>query len=148
MSVKGFFEDYDGDIVLGDIRSFNDKQDFVEQAERYVAETRGYRVPLLEPTVEDIKFNDEDWKPADDPDFEGEKITVYVSGLDYDNKDTPIKFKVIEDMYWDDWGAFRKVFSKGQICEGTLHPSGKVTAESPYYPEISDYVDVNKIEIL
>jgi hypothetical protein len=86
MEIKGFFEDYDGEIVLGDIRSFKDEQDFIAQAEKYVKETRGYRVPVLQPQVTEIKFDDEEWKPADDPDFEGEKITVYCSELDFENK--------------------------------------------------------------
>ncbi|WP_051957233.1 hypothetical protein [Bacillus sp. UNC322MFChir4.1] len=83
--IKGFFEDGDGEMVLSDIRNFKDEKDFLEQAEKYVTETRSYRVPVLEPSVTDIVFNDEEWKPADDPDLEGEKITVYCSDLDYDN---------------------------------------------------------------
>lgn len=31
-----------------------------------------------------------------------------------------IKFEVIKDIYWDAWGKFVKVFSKGQICPGEL----------------------------
>jgi hypothetical protein len=87
MPVKGFFEDYDGEIVLSDIRNFNNESEFVEQAEKYVQETRGYYVPTVRASlnITDIVFNDEEWKPADDPDFEGEKLTVYVIGLDYEN---------------------------------------------------------------
>lgn len=86
MTIKGFFEEYDGEIVLGDVRNFKDEKDFIEQAEKYVKETRGYRVPVLQPQVTDIKFNDEEWQPADVEDFDGEKITVYCSELDYENK--------------------------------------------------------------
>ncbi|SCN16307.1 Uncharacterized protein BC141101_01487 [Bacillus toyonensis] len=36
------------------------KKDFLAQAEKYVKETRGYRVPVLEPSVTEIKFDDEE----------------------------------------------------------------------------------------
>lgn len=85
--IKGFFEDWDGEMVLSDIRNFKDEKDFLEQAEKYVKETRGYRVPVLEPSITEIKFNDEEWHPADDEDFEGEKITVYCSDLDWENSE-------------------------------------------------------------
>lgn len=62
--------------------------------------------------------------------------------------DKDITFEVIKDIYWDDCGTFRKVFSKGDICQGTLHKSGKVTAESPYYKGISDYVKMSSIKII
>lgn len=88
--VIGFFEDWDGEMVLSDIRNYKDEHEFLEQAEKYVTETRGYRVPVLQPSVMDIVFNDEEWKPADDPDFKGEKITVYVSDLDYENAETEV----------------------------------------------------------
>jgi hypothetical protein len=61
--------------------------------------------------------------------------------------DKKIAFEVIRDIYWDDWGHFRRVFSKGDVCVGTLHSDGDVTAESPYYEGISDYVDINSIVI-
>lgn len=59
-----------------------------------------------------------------------------------------IKFKVIKDIYWDDWGHFRRVFSRGDICEGVQHKDGNVSAESPYYEGVSDLVDLDKIEII
>lgn len=59
-----------------------------------------------------------------------------------------ISFEVIKDIYWDDWGRFVKVFSKGQICQGKLYKDGTVTAESPYYEGVSDIVDLESIKIL
>lgn len=62
--------------------------------------------------------------------------------------DKNITFEVTKDIHWDDWGHFRRVFRKRDICEGTLHSDGSVTAESPYYEGISDYVDSDSIVIL
>ena len=59
-----------------------------------------------------------------------------------------IKFEVIKNIFWDDWGKFVEVFSEGQICEGELHANGTVIAESPYYEGISDSVDLDCIRIL
>lgn len=64
------------------------------------------------------------------------------------NEGEEITFEVTHDIYWDDWGHFRRVFCKGDICKGVLHPSGEVSAESPYYEGISDYVDLDCIKIL
>ncbi|WP_148359640.1 hypothetical protein [Peribacillus simplex] len=86
MPVKGFFEDWDGEIVLSDVRNFKDAKDFLEKAEEYVKETRGYRVPVLNPTIDEIVFNDEEWFPADTAEnegFEGEKITVFASDINW-----------------------------------------------------------------
>ncbi|MEF8682024.1 UNVERIFIED_CONTAM: hypothetical protein ORM23_18315 [Bacillus cereus] len=85
--IKGFLEDYDGMIVLGDIRNVKDEKDFVEQAEQYILENRGYRIPVLQPQVTEIIVGEEEWKPGDDPDMEGEKITVYCSELDRENSE-------------------------------------------------------------
>ena len=52
-----------------------------------------------------------------------------------------VKFEVIKDIYWDNWGKSVKVFSKGQVCEGQRYPDGSIVAESPYYPGVSDLVD-------
>ena len=76
-----FFEDYNGDVILSDINNFKDEKDFVEQAEAYLLENRGYFIPVTPPTVEDILVGDEEWKPGDDDDFEGEKMTVYTAVL-------------------------------------------------------------------
>lgn len=59
-----------------------------------------------------------------------------------------IRFEVLKDIYWDDWGRPALVFCKGDICDGELYPSGTVCAESPYYEGISDMVDVERIKIL
>ncbi|CAM3638794.1 hypothetical protein [Mesobacillus zeae] len=91
MTVHGFMEDWDGEIVLSDIHNFKDENDFSEQAEKYVKETRGYRVPLFPPVVMDIVYNGENeecWSSKNyalKTGFEGEIITVYRSTLDYDN---------------------------------------------------------------
>jgi hypothetical protein len=50
--------------------------------------------------------------------------------------DKPIRFMPKKHVYWDDRGHFRKVFSKGDICKGTLYPCREVVAESPYYEGI------------
>lgn len=85
MAVKGFFEDWDGEMVLSDVRNYKDESDFLEQAEKYVTMTRGYRVPVLKPKVTEIKFNGEEWSFDDVEDFEGDEITVYYSDLDWEN---------------------------------------------------------------
>lgn len=59
-----------------------------------------------------------------------------------------ITFEVIKDIYWDDWGHRRKVFRRGDICKGILYTSGEVSAESPYYKGVSDYVDLGRIKIM
>jgi len=59
-----------------------------------------------------------------------------------------IEFEVIKNIYWDNWGRFVKVFSKGQICKGRLYEDGVVIAESPYYNGITDSVDLGYIRIL
>ena len=59
-----------------------------------------------------------------------------------------ITFEVIKDIYWDDWGRFKKVFTKDDICKGVQYPTGIVTAESPYYEGISDSIDLDCIKIL
>lgn len=59
-----------------------------------------------------------------------------------------IEFEVIKNIYWDNWGRFVKVFSKGQICKGRLYEDGVVIAESPYYNGITDSVDLAYIRIL
>ncbi|AJI09077.1 hypothetical protein OB988_21440 [Bacillus cereus] len=61
--------------------------------------------------------------------------------------DKDIVFVVKKDVYWEDWGSLKKVFLRGNYYKGTLHENGKITAESPYYDGISDYVDLDSIEI-
>lgn len=85
MTIKGFFEDYDGEMVLSDVRNYKDSKDFLEQAEKYVEQTRGYHVPVLEPVKTEIVFDDEEWQNADTATINGKKITVYKSDLDWEN---------------------------------------------------------------
>lgn len=87
MTLKGFFEDWDGEIVLSDIRNYKSAEEFVERAKEYVEETRGHRIPVFPPTLTDIKYNDEEWQPADVAEFEGTVITVYCSYIDNDNSE-------------------------------------------------------------
>jgi len=92
MSIKGFFEDWDGEEVLSDIRNFKDEKDFLEQATKYVEETRGYHIPLINVVKTVIIFNGEEWRYKDDVDlwneveeekFIGEELVVYKAELDY-----------------------------------------------------------------
>ena len=69
MSIKGFFEDWDGKEILSDVRNFKDERDFVEQATKYVEKTRGYYVPLINVVKTVIIFNDEEWRYKDDVDL-------------------------------------------------------------------------------
>ncbi|HHB1882723.1 TPA: hypothetical protein ACOQ34_005286 [Bacillus cereus] len=84
---KEFLEDWDGEIVLSDIRNFKDEKEFLEEAEKYILENRGYRIPVLQPKITSVIVGNEEWKPADDPFIEGQKITVYCSDLDLENSE-------------------------------------------------------------
>jgi hypothetical protein len=59
-----------------------------------------------------------------------------------------VTFEVVKDIYWDDWGTFRRVFLKGDICKGIQYDNGDVVAESPIYKGISDLVEQNSIKII
>ncbi|MGG0889923.1 hypothetical protein [Cytobacillus horneckiae] len=83
-SLKGFFECWDGEMVLSDIRNFKDEADFIQRAQDYVSETRGQKIPLSEPTLSVIKINDEEWANVDVAEFEGEVITVFVSDIEWE----------------------------------------------------------------
>ncbi|MGD6955453.1 hypothetical protein ACQCWI_28105 [Bacillus thuringiensis] len=61
--------------------------------------------------------------------------------------DKDIVFEVKKDVYWEGWESLKKVFLKGNYYKGILHENGKVTAETPYFDGISDYVDLDCIEI-
>ena len=76
-----FLEDYDGVMVLGDVRNYRDAKEFLIKAEAYVEETRGHRIPVSNPVVAEIKINEEKWEPADVAEFEGKILTVYMSDL-------------------------------------------------------------------
>lgn len=83
--VKGFLEDYDGQIILSDVRNFKSKKDFIEQAEKYLLKNKGCRIKVLHPCVTEILVGEEEWKPADDSDFKGKEITVYCADLDFES---------------------------------------------------------------
>lgn len=87
--VKGFMEDYDGEMVLGDIRNFKDELDFMKQTAKYVEETRGYMVPVLPPTKMEIMYSDliGEWWTEDRVGFVGRKITVFKSELEWEDVD-------------------------------------------------------------
>ncbi|MFE5267299.1 hypothetical protein ACFQ8U_21390 [Bacillus mobilis] len=59
-----------------------------------------------------------------------------------------ITFKAKKDTYWEDWEHLRLVFSRGNVYPGTLHKDGSVAAEPPYYEGVSDYIDIDSIEII
>lgn len=59
-----------------------------------------------------------------------------------------VTFKVIKDIYWDNWGHLSKVFKKGDICKGIQYSTGVVVAESPYYEGVSDMVDLEYTNII
>ena len=42
------------------------KKDFLKQTTKYVGETRGYHVPLINVVKTVIIFNDEEWRYKDD----------------------------------------------------------------------------------
>ena len=94
MVIKGFFEDYNEKEVLSDVRNFKDEKDFLKQATKYVGETRGYHVPLINVVKTVIIFNDEEWRYKDDmilwneveeEKFIGEELMVYKAELDYES---------------------------------------------------------------
>ncbi|WP_049894990.1 hypothetical protein [Paenibacillus antibioticophila] len=61
--------------------------------------------------------------------------------------DKPVKFRALKDIYWDDWGKFRRVFVKGRIYEGVQHSDGSVSGYSPYY-DVSDGLDPGEYELI
>lgn len=50
------------------------------------------------------------------------------------------KVQFLKDVKWDNWGRFVTVFREGDVVQATRHNSGEYTAESPYWPGISDYI--------
>lgn len=59
-----------------------------------------------------------------------------------------VKFRVIKDIYWDNWGRIVKVFRVGDVQTGRLYPDGHISAESTIYDGVSDGVDRECIEII
>lgn len=89
MDLKGFYEDWDGEIVLSEVARFESESDFLKQAQNYFDYTRGYHVPVKE-EVEIITIvvnEDEEWytkRLAEKEGFEGKELTVYKVEFDYD----------------------------------------------------------------
>ena len=61
--------------------------------------------------------------------------------------DRKITFKAKKDILGG-LGAFKIGLSRGNVYPGILHKDGSVTAETPYFEGISDYVDIDSIEII
>jgi hypothetical protein len=86
-----FYENWDGDMVLSETSNFINEEDFLEQARKYVNETRGYNVPVARENVEVVTIivNDEgEWHSkmiAEEDNFKGRELTVYKTDLDWDS---------------------------------------------------------------
>lgn len=77
-TVKGFMEDWDGEMVLADVRNFENEQDFLVKATKYLEDTRDNKVTLLQQVkTMEIVINNGEWQP-----YDGEKITVYASEIE------------------------------------------------------------------
>lgn len=93
MELKGFYEDWDGEIVLSEVSRFKDENDFLEQAQHYFDYTRGYHIPVNKDNVEVIAIvvnEDEEWytkRLAEEEGFTGRELTVYKVDFDYDKTD-------------------------------------------------------------
>ena len=64
-----------------------------------------------------------------------------------ERQDKEIQFIPKQNIYWEDWGRMQLVFKKDEVYTGTLHEDGAVTAKTPYFHGISDYVNTELIEI-
>lgn len=89
MELKGFYEDWDGEIVLSEVSRFKDENDFLKQAQKYFDYTRGYHVPVKEnaEVITIVVNEDEEWYTknlAEKEGFEGRELTVYKVEFDYD----------------------------------------------------------------
>ncbi|MED1023335.1 hypothetical protein [Bacillus mycoides] len=82
---KRFLEDYDGQIILSDVRNFKNKKEFVEQAEKNLSENKGYPVTVFQPYTTNIIVGEEEWKIVDEPGFKGEETTVYCADVYSEN---------------------------------------------------------------
>lgn len=65
-----------------------------------------------------------------------------------DRREQEIKFRAVKNIYWDDCGHMRLVFEKGQVYTGVQYSDGNVTAETPFYPGIEDYIYKDEMEII
>lgn len=59
-----------------------------------------------------------------------------------------VRFEVLRDIKWDNWGNFVTVFKKGDIVKGELYENGDVCAESTIWAGIYDLVDLESIVII
>lgn len=90
MDLNGFYEDWDGEMVLSEVSRFKDESDFLEQAQKYFDYTRGYHVPVKKDSIEVLTVivnEDEEWyskKSAEKNGFEGRELTVYKVDFDYE----------------------------------------------------------------
>ena len=86
-----FYENWDGDMVLSNIHNFENEQDFLKQAQKYVDKTRGYHVPVIAHNIERITIvvnDDGEWHGkniADEERFDGEEMLVYKVNLDWES---------------------------------------------------------------
>ncbi|MED2764847.1 hypothetical protein P4283_22865 [Bacillus thuringiensis] len=69
---------------MSDVRNFKSKKEFVEQVEKYLLENKGHPKVVVRPHVTEILIGEE-WKNADNPDFDGEEITVYCEEIHSEN---------------------------------------------------------------
>lgn len=90
MDLKGFYEDWCGEIVLSEVSRFKDQEDFLEQAQKYFTYTRGFHVPAIKENIEIITIvvnEDEEWyskKSAEEEGFVGRELLVYKVDFDYE----------------------------------------------------------------
>lgn len=91
MNLEGFYENWDGDIVLSEVHRFKNEDDFLEKAQKYVDYTRSYHVPVIKHNVEIISIvvnEDEEWHSkmiAEEEGFKGRELTVYKVDLDWES---------------------------------------------------------------
>lgn len=53
-----------------------------------------------------------------------------------------------DDIYWDNWGRIVKVFKEGIEYEGELYGEDNLYAETPYYKEVGDSIDIEQVDII
>lgn len=86
--IKGFFEDWEGEIVLSDTKNYESAQEFLKKAQEYVKDTRDEFYPIGENyRVRDILVSDDCWRYVDDSKEGsniGKKIEVYETDILYD----------------------------------------------------------------
>lgn len=58
-----------------------------------------------------------------------------------------VTFKPKEDIYWDNWGTIVRVFVEGRTYEGELDDD-YLYAETPYYENVGDSIDLDSVVLL